>query len=221
MTPGASLGYLALSSLQRQGKTVCSEDRLRSQASDEELMAEVQQGDNEAFAQLYYRYVRIVRSSSIRILRNSNEADDLLQEIFLYLYRNCSAWTASKGTVRTWIMQIAHHRALDRHRYLQTRRFYSHDEINEQVESIPDPKVRHTRYECSLEGSLGRTGAQVLFESLSEDQREVIRLAFYEGYNFEEIARMRGQSFGNVRNHYYRGLEKLRKQVFSGKLKGK
>jgi RNA polymerase sigma-70 factor (ECF subfamily) len=118
-------------------------------------------------------------------------------------------------------VQIAHHRALDRRRHLQSRRFYTNEEIDETITCIADPQGSEPAYHSSLEGVLGREEARGLFESLSIDQREVIRLAFYEGHTFAEIAELRRQSFGNVRNHYYRGLEKMRRQIFQGKLRGR
>ncbi len=72
------------------------------------------------------------------------------------------------------------------------------------------------RYEQSLEGAFGKKALRDVFKVLSENQRETLRLFFFEGYTFEEIALKTGQSIGNVRNHYYRGLDKLR-GAFTGK----
>ena len=188
--------------------------------SDEQLLNRSASGDQGAFTVVFSRFSRIVRSIAIRIIRDAAEAEDLLQETFLYIYRNCASFDSSKGTARAWIIQIAQHRALDRLRHLQSRRFYSNEAIDETVASVADPRTSNAAYDFSLEGVLGREEARRLFESLSEDQRETIRLVFYEGYTFEEIAGMKGQSFGNVRNHYYRGLEKLRRQIFATNLRG-
>jgi RNA polymerase sigma-70 factor (ECF subfamily) len=68
-------------------------------------------------------------------------------------------------------------------------------------------------YDQTVEGLFGRSGWQKVQEALSEDQRETLRLFFFEGYTFAEIAEKLGQSFCNVRHHYYRGLEKLRKNL--------
>jgi RNA polymerase sigma factor (sigma-70 family) len=83
----------------------------------------------------------------------------------------------------------------------------------------PDPPCELARpasfeYEHSLEGLIGRSRARELTRSLSEDQWETIRLHFFEGYTLSEIAEKRNQSLGNVRHHFYRGLERIRSSVF-------
>jgi len=190
-------------------------------AGDEVLLARASEGDRDAFTAMFRRYARVVRGVGLRILQDSGEADDLVQEVFLFLHRKCNIFDRSKSSARSWILQIANHRAIDRRRRLESRNFYIQVEIDEDVLKLPNPGGGEAPYDHSLEAALGREQSRRLFDSLSQDQREVIRLAFYEGHTFEEIARMRGQSFGNVRNHYYRGLEKLRKQVFCAKLQGK
>jgi DNA-directed RNA polymerase specialized sigma subunit len=68
-------------------------------------------------------------------------------------------------------------------------------------------------YDHSVEGLFGRNGWKKIFEDLTQDQRETFRLHFFEGYTFTEIAEKLGQSYANVRNHHYRGLEKLRRHL--------
>ena len=67
----------------------------------------------------------------------------------------------------------------------------------------------------------GADNAILVTHALTGDQRDTLTLHFFEGYTFDEIALKLGQSFGNIRNHYYRGLDKLRKQMFPGKLPGR
>jgi RNA polymerase sigma-70 factor (ECF subfamily) len=73
-------------------------------------------------------------------------------------------------------------------------------------------------YDHSVQGIFGRNGWRKVLELLSEEQRETLRLHFFEGHTFEEIAEKLRQSYGNVRNHYYRGLEKLRKSLAANAL---
>ena len=84
--------------------------------------------------------------------------------------------------------------------------------------SIPVRKRLTRQFGTEL---VGNTTIQGLLDTLTEDQRNTLSLHFYEGYTFAEIASKLDQSLGNIRNHYYRGLEKLRKQVFPGKLPGR
>jgi RNA polymerase sigma factor (sigma-70 family) len=71
-------------------------------------------------------------------------------------------------------------------------------------------------YDHTVEGLFGRNGWKKIVEDLTQDQRETFRLHFFEGYTFIEIAEKLGQSYANVRNHHYRGLEKLRRHLAEG-----
>lgn len=205
----------------RQEQEGSSANILNAEVSDEVLLAQVGVGDKEALANLFHRFARVVRTVAFRILQDSAEADDLLQDLFLFIYRKCDIFDSSKGSARSWIVQMTYHRAIDRRRYLQSRHFYSQVEIDDDVTGIPDPRTESAPYDRSLEAVLGREDAQHLFELLSDDQRETFRLLFFDGYSFEEIAARLGQSLGNIRNHYYRGLEKIRQNVFPNKLRGR
>jgi RNA polymerase sigma-70 factor (ECF subfamily) len=115
---------------------------------------------------------------------------------------------------------MTYHRAIDRRRYLQSRHFYTHVEMDGTFD-VPDPKsCGREENDWSFENMVGSTTIERLLDTLTEDQSNTLRLHFYEGYTFAEIATKLDQSFGNVRNHYYRGLDRLRKQLFPGKLPG-
>jgi RNA polymerase sigma-70 factor (ECF subfamily) len=188
--------------------------------SDEALMASICNGDKEALALLFSRYARLVRGVVYRVLRDTSEADDLLQDIFLFIHRKCGTFDSSKSSARSWIVQMTYHRAIDRRRYLQSRHFYTRVDLNGASEVL-DPRsdmAEENGFACEL---VGNTTIQGLLDALTEDQRNTLSLHFYEGYTFAEIAAKLDQSLGNIRNHYYRGLEKLRKQMFPGKLPGR
>lgn len=191
-----------------------------SEVPDEILLAQICEGDKEALTGLFRRFARVVHAVAFRILRDAAEAEDLLQDVFLFIFRKCAIFDSSKSTARSWIVQMTYHRAIDRRRYLQSRHYYTQVGIDDEALQIPDPRSRTASYDDSIEAILGAKDCQRIFESLSVDQRETIRLMFFDGYTFEEIAAKLGQSLGNVRNHYYRGLERIRQQVFSNKLRG-
>jgi RNA polymerase sigma-70 factor, ECF subfamily len=184
----------------------------KTNSPDELLIARVCTGDNEALAVLFQRYARLTQSVAIRILRDKAEAEDLVQDLFIFIRRKCVIFDSSKSSGRSWIIQMAYHRAIERRRYLATRRFYSRDD----AELIRDDVVGVTTNESdySAEAVFGRNGLEKLFETLSEDQRETLRLHFFDGYTLSEIAVRLGQPHANIRHHYYRGLGKLRKQMF-------
>lgn len=183
-----------------------------SDPSDEALITRICSGDSEALACLFRRYVQLVRSVAIRILRDKSEAEDLVQDLFIYLQRKCAVFDSSKSSARSWIVQMTYHRAISRRRYLTSRRFYSHVDADGMRDSMVGVPTDENDY--SVETVFGRNGLEKVFESLSEDQRETLRLYFFEGYTLSEIAAKLGQPHANVRHHYYRGLGKLRKQMF-------
>jgi RNA polymerase sigma-70 factor (ECF subfamily) len=196
-----------------------SESR-EAEVSDEALMIRICDGSREALAMLFRRYARLVRTVAMRILRDDSEADDMLQDVFLFLHRNCSVFDSSKAAVRSWIVQMTYHRAIDRRRYLNSRHFYTRLDL-EGVADFSALRSEGRENETLLGQLVGNTTVQGLLETLTEDQRNTLSLHFFEGYTFDEIAEKLEQSLGNIRNHYYRGLDKLRKRVFPGKLPGR
>ena len=181
-------------------------------SGDEALLARLQSGDQEALGYLFERHKNVVRSVALRILRDSAEADDLVQDLFLYLQRKCAVFDATKSTARSWIIQMTYHRAIERRRYLTTRQFYTAKNASNEGDRVVGIPTSESDY--SAEAVFGRNGLEKLFASLSSDQRETLRLHFFEGYTMGEIATKLGQPHGNVRHHYYRALDKLRKQMF-------
>jgi RNA polymerase sigma-70 factor (ECF subfamily) len=155
------------------------------------------------------------------VLRDASEADDLLQDIFLLVNRLCETFDSSKGSARFWILQMTYRRAISRRRYLTSRHFYTHLDLDQAADRVGDV-ASITGRENSVDGGLERKQAwESWLAELSESQRQTLHLFFFEGYTFEEIASKTGQTVGNARNHYYRGLQKLRKQISAGKLPGK
>lgn len=189
--------------------------------TDEALMARICYGDREALAALFRRYARIVRGVAYRVLRNASEADDLLQDIFLLIHRLCGTFDSSRGPARFWILQMTYRRAISRRRYLTSRHFYTRLDLDQAANQLGN-KSAAGRLDDPMNETLDRRETlQSWFIELSESQRQTLHLFFFEGYTFEEIAAKLGQTVGNARNHYYRGLDKLRKQISAGKLPGK
>ena len=193
---------------------------VNSETLDETLIIQICEGSREALAILFRRYARLVRGVSFRVLQDASEADDLVQDVFLLVHRDCRTFDSSKGPARSWILQMAYRRAISRRRYLTFRHFYSRLDLDDGASQLADPRASRGRFEDSAAGRLGNGGLQRAFEALSENQRRTLQLHFFEGYTFAEIAAELGQSTGNIRHHYFRGLNTLRKQIFDGKLRG-
>lgn len=189
-----------------------------SEEPDETLMVRICQGDQAALGSLFRRYARTVRGVAYKVLKDSSEADDLLQGIFLLIQRLCGKFDRSRGTVRFWILMMTHHRAIMRRRYLTSRHFYTYLDWEKEGDRSTSAQATSSRHENALGEAVENTDVlRSWFEELSENQRETLILFFFEGYSFEEIAAKLGQTIGNARNHYYRGLERLRRKIFAEK----
>jgi len=171
------------------------------------FIGRIQRRDHDAIAELFDHYYESVFSIAYRVLRDTGEAEDLVQEVFLYLFKNANAYDPEKGTVRAWIVRVAWHRSLNRKQYLMSRCFYHHDPVDS-MNSPPsvDPRdLGHLRDKQEL--------LEMAFKSLTERQRKTIRMHCYEGWEMHEIATAMDDSVTNVRAHYYRGLAKLRSML--------
>jgi RNA polymerase sigma-70 factor, ECF subfamily len=199
-------------------ETVVAVSSGSGEIADEVLIEHVCLGDKEALASLFQRYARLVRSVAARILRDSAEAEDLSQDLFLFIQRKCAIFDSSKSSARSWIVQMVYHRAIERRRYLTTRQFYSRAQIQRETEMVVG--ITATESDYSAEEVFGRNGLEKVLEALSEDQRETLCLHFFEGYTLTEISTKLGQPLGNVRHHYYRALDKLRTQMFGTNVRG-
>jgi len=186
--------------------------------SDEALISAIANHDEEALSLLFRRYARFVRGIALRVLRDAAEAEDLLQDIFVLIHRLSGTFDSSKTSAQFWILQMTYRRAISRRRYLNSRHFYTQVELDEGAIPAPDSGLAHS--EGSVGQRLAELDLQKLFGALSEDQQKTLRLHFIEGYPLDEIATMLGQTKRNIRNHSFRGLERLRKLIFAGKLPG-
>lgn len=166
---------------------------------------------------LFRRHAQTVRLIALRILKDAVEADDLLQDIFVLIHRFARTFDSTKGSVQFWIVQMTYRRAIVRRQYLNSRHFYTRIELDEQSIQAAVPGLRS---DASIDQRLAELDLQKMFGTLSEDQQRTLRLHFIEGYTLDEIAKMLGQTKGNIRHHSFRGLEKLRKLIFGGELPG-
>jgi RNA polymerase sigma-70 factor (ECF subfamily) len=185
------------------------------ESSDEALIEQVKTGGTEALSILFRRYARLVRAIAYKILRDRSEADDTLQEVFLVLHRKSGLFDSSKSSARSWIIQVTYHRAIDRRRYLQSRHFYTQIDLEDLARELGGKG-----YERAMEG-LEHEALRKLLDSLSINQRQTLHLFFFEGLTLHEIALKLGQTRGNVKNHYFRGLDKLRKKLLTVAVKSR
>jgi RNA polymerase sigma-70 factor (ECF subfamily) len=178
--------------------------------SDEELMARLQSGDSSALEILFHRYARLVFRIARGVVRDSGEAEDVVQEAFFHLYKKSQLFDRSKGAPKNWILQIALHRALDRKAHLTRRGFYLGTNIN----SLDDTLLGRTDLDREIGSKMNRAQLQRAFEELPDMQRVTLELFYFEGLDLREISQKFNQPLGNTRHNFYRGLERLRKSAF-------
>jgi RNA polymerase sigma-70 factor (ECF subfamily) len=175
--------------------------------SDEELMAGLQAKDATALDALFTRYSRLVFSIALRIVNDRSEAEDVVQEVFFSLYQKAILYDAEKGTAKGWVVQVAFSRARDRRAHLSRRGFYSGTDID----SLHDTLIEQSDVEHDVGVRLDFSHLRCAFEELTVMQRRTLALFYFDGLDLREISERLREPFGNVRHHFYRGLERLRK----------
>lgn len=178
--------------------------------SDSELMDRLKAGDHDALAELFDRYHRLVLGVAMKIVRNRAEAEDLMQEVFFEVFRIVDRFDPERGTAKSWIVTFAYHKSINRRKYLALRGAFD----DHQIEEVDLRETNHSPYGMG-EGFPEETLETVRqgLARLTPKQRRVVELACFEGLLFTEIAEKTEESLGNVRHHYYRGIQKLREFV--------
>lgn len=183
--------------------------------SDEQAILRLGKQDKNAFQLLFSRFSRLVFSIGLRVLHDQGESEDLVQDVFLHLYKKANLFDPGKGSGKGWIVQIAYHRAFDRRSFLLRRNFYAGTDL----EAAGDTLSGDSDLEREVGAKLTFEQMRPAFAELSEKQRKTLELFFFEGLAFEDIAERLGEPLGNIRHHYYRGLDKLRKSTIIEKLR--
>lgn len=185
--------------------------------SDERIIAQLTTGEGDALGVLFDRYSRLVLHIAHQVLRDRGEAEEIVQDVFLYVYRKSCLFDPGKGIVKAWIVQIAYHRALDRRAYLARRGFY----LGTEIEPLDDTLVGTTDLDREIGAKLDRAQLEKAFSELPANQRQTLELYYFEGMELREISEKLGEPLGNVRHHFYRGLDRLRKSAFVRTLREK
>lgn len=174
--------------------------------SDEELMQRVQLGDKTALGVLFDRYSRTVRGIGFQAVRDQGEAEEIVQDVFLYVHKKAALFDPSRGSAKVWLIQIAYHKALDRRTYLTRRRFYDGTDIEEVEDNVKGTSDIEQELATKFSGEQLRKA----FEELSDRQRMTLELFFFQGFTLREISQQLDEPLANVRHHYYRALKKLK-----------
>jgi RNA polymerase sigma factor (sigma-70 family) len=175
---------------------------------DGQLVELVAQKDAGALEALYDRYGRAAYSLARRILTEETLAQDVVQEVFLSLWRDARRFDAGRGTVATYLLSMTHHRAVDVVRREENlRRWRTSDEG---LELAPDPKAR---VEDEVEASERRAEVRAALAELPAAQREALLLAYFGGYTQREVAALVGVPLGTVKTRMAAGMRKMKEAL--------
>ena len=185
---------------------------LRSLA-DEDLMQIARHGDARAFEVIYERHAQAAFSLAYRIMGTRGGAEDVTQEAFLSIWRSGERYDRQRGSVRTWVLGIVHHRGIDalRRATVHDRRRAGDEGIEERFEAPDRTDVEVARREeaVTVRAALG---------GLPADQVQVIELAYFGGFTHTEIAQMLGAPVGTVKGRMRLGLKKMRERLAHGQV---
>ena len=167
---------------------------------DASLLALVQRGDEAAMAALFDRYSKVVYSVALRVLRDPASAEDILQEIFMQIWRSPDSFIATRGSLGGWLAVVSRNRSIDRLRRKRPM---------ESVEDIGLASPFNLADEAERNIMIGK--AREVIVLLPVDQRKTLEMAFFDGLTHSEIAEMTGDPLGTVKTRIRSALLTLRK----------
>jgi len=168
--------------------------------SDLALVTAIRSGDQSAMAALYDRYSSIVNAVALRVLQDTGAAEDVLQDIFMQLWRNPGAFDASRGNMPAWLAVIARHRAID-----ALRRRRPENDIADVIVSVePD-------FASDADRSRAMEKVRGALNTMPPPQKSALEMAYFEGLTHSEIAEKTGEPLGTIKTRIRTGLLSLRK----------
>jgi RNA polymerase sigma-70 factor (ECF subfamily) len=174
-----------------------------AQLSEVELLHAIARGDEGALARLYDRYRVILFGLLVRILNNREEAEDILQEVFLQVWRRAADFDEKRGRPFTWLLTLARSRAIDRLRLLTARQRLATSAAQDQPEAVSD----------ALSDTIKSGQKEIVRRALAElpeEQRHTLMLAYFEGLTQSEIAARLKAPLGTIKTRMRTGMIKLR-----------
>ena len=168
------------------------------------MISLVENDDPRAFAVLYDRHGRPAYSLAYRMMGQRQAAEDLVQEVFLRVWRSTGSYRAERGSVRTWILSIVHHRGVDLLRSTASRR-RTQDKVEASAETAQPSEAFSEAWRNSR-----RDEVRQALETLPSEQLKVLELAYFSGYTHVEIAELLDLPLGTVKGRMRLGLKKIK-----------
>lgn len=177
------------------------------EVDDRELLRRLGAGDEEAFRGLFRRYGPSAVALARRIARQPFLAEEIVQEAFLAVWRNPHGYEEGRGSVRTWLMGMVHHRAVDAVRREEAQRRRAEDVAGASIEEVEDP-AEQVIEEVDLPQE--RRAVRAALGELPEEQRQVIELMYFGGLSQSTIAERLSLPLGTVKSRTLLGMRRLR-----------
>jgi RNA polymerase sigma-70 factor, ECF subfamily len=171
------------------------------------LIQQVANQDREAFGQLYDRFSTLVFTLAMRMLKARSDAEDLLQEVFVQVWRQAQSYSAERGSPEAWIVNIARSRAIDKIRSIRRR------ERSLVLTDDPSRAESSDNVESSAAESEVRMAINSALANLPEAQRKVLELAYFAGLTQTEIATRLAEPLGTVKTRMRSGIQRLREML--------
>lgn len=172
--------------------------------ADEELISLVERKDSRAFAVLYDRHSRVAFSLAYRLMGERQAAEDLVQEVYLRVWRSTGSYRAERGSVRTWILSIVHHRGVDLLRSSSSRR-RTQDKVESSAETIQPSEAFSEAWRNSQ-----RDQVRQALNTLPAEQLKILELAYFSGYTHVEISELLDLPLGTVKGRMRLGMKKIK-----------
>lgn len=173
-----------------------------SDADDMGLLRRIQSGEQEAMTTLFDRYGTMVYSVALRVLKDAGEAEDVMQEIFVQIWKNPSAFVSGRGSLGGWLVVVTRNRSID---VIRRRR------PSEPVELFALPSATNLAQEAERNSLLEKVRGAM--HSLPDEQKKSIELAFFDGLTHSEIAEQTGDPLGTVKTRIRLALITIRKAL--------
>ena len=181
--------------------------RAEDGAPDGELIAGIARGDAAMLGRFYDRYAPVTMALVLRIVGSRARAEELLQEVFLQVWRRAADYTEERGSVAAWLFTIARHRALDLVRSVEHRRVDVMAEAPAALDSAREPPAQPD--DVAAAGERGRA-VRAAIDRLTPLQRQAIELAYYHGLSHSEIAARLGEPLGTIKSRIGQAMARLR-----------
>lgn len=186
----------------QDGRPISSGTHGSDVGGDKSLIDRVRIGEQQAMTEIFDRYAGLVYSVALRVLKDSGHAEDVMQDIFFQLWRNPASFSASRGSLASWLLVVARNRAIDR--------------LRQQRYGVPVDEVM-VASAINLQNEAERTiimeRVQGIVGDLPKEQQQSLQMAFFEGLSHSEIAEKTGQPLGTVKTRIRSALASLRKRL--------